>query len=55
MIPHADPMTPIPANIATVARSLPPAVTGWMSPYPTVVSVTTAHHSPSNTVPKTSG
>ena len=28
MIPHADPMTPIPANIATVARILPPTVTG---------------------------
>ena len=28
MIPHAAPMTPIPANIATVARIIPPAVMG---------------------------
>ena len=28
MIPHAAPMTPIPANITTVARIFPPAVTG---------------------------
>ena len=48
-------MTPIPANMARVARSFPAAVTDWMSPYPTVVNVITAHHNPSYTEPKTSG
>ncbi len=48
-------MTPIPANMARVARSFPAAVTDWTSPYPTVVNVITAHHNPSYTEPKTSG
>ena len=35
---------PIPIKTIIVVKSLPPTVIGYMSPYPTVVSVVTAHH-----------
>jgi len=33
--------------MSTTATPRPPAVTGYVSPYPTVVTVTIAHHSAS--------
>jgi hypothetical protein len=38
-------MMPMPVNITKTPVIRPPAVTGKKSPYPTVVIVTTAHHS----------
>ena len=38
----------IPANIITMPAARPARVTGVMSPYPTVVAVTSAHHAASN-------
>ncbi len=40
-------MIPTPASITKTATHLPSVVTGYVSPYPTVVIVTSAHHSAS--------
>jgi hypothetical protein len=41
---------PIPTTITTSAITRPSRVTGHVSPYPTVVTVTTAHQTPSEVV-----
>ena len=46
---------PIPTAMRTTPKILPRSVTGEMSPYPTVVVVTTAHHTPFHTLPTDSG
>jgi hypothetical protein len=39
----------------TLAQNLPMVVTGYISPYPTVVSVATDHHMVAGMLEKTSG
>jgi len=45
---------PIPSNITSAARSCPETFDGTLSPYPTVVTVWTAHHRPDPRVGKLS-
>ena len=41
------PIKPMPRNMSKTPTIRPPGVTGEISPYPTVVTVTTDHQSPS--------
>lgn len=41
---------PIPTNMMIIATTRPALVLGTMSPYPTVVTVSTANHTPSQAV-----
>jgi hypothetical protein len=41
------PTRDIPTNISNTAKNRPSVVVGYLSPYPTVVTVVIAHHSPS--------
>ena len=45
MMPVGIAIIPIPTRLMTDAKIFPTAVTGYTSPYPTVVSVQIAHHS----------
>src|SRR3954470_5520779 len=54
-IPVQSPNTPRPHIITIAATTRPSGVTGTTSPYPTVVSVTTAHHNVAGRLPNTAG
>ena len=43
--PEGIATSPSPIKTIKVAKTLPPVVIGYISPYPTVVNVVTAHHS----------
>ena len=47
--------SPIPTTMSTTPKILPRSDAGEMSPYPTVVVVTTAHQTPFHTLPTDSG
>lgn len=54
-MPTGNAIMSSPAKMVRLAKKRPRAVTGIMSPYPIVPSVTIAHHSASGIVPKRSG
>src|SRR6202011_1563369 len=54
-IPVQSPNTPRPEIITSAATMRPSGVIGTASPYPVVVSVTTAHHNAAGTLPNVPG
>lgn len=55
IIPVGTATNPIPRIAIMPAIIFPPTVTGYISPYPTVVNVATAHYKPENALSNTSG